>query len=159
MKIVFEELTHQNLIYAQGIDRSDIPEAFVNTAETIMEYTDYGIEHECKGHTFLVKADDQYIGFLLLGEALHWQSDPEEMLKEPFYRLMGFVVDRAYRSKGLGGEILEMAIAEVYKDFGKRSTALGCHKDNVRAAAFYMKHGFRPAGVFEGNDEYYLRMI
>jgi len=159
MEITFEELTHDNLEKARNIDRSDIPEAFVDTADTIMYITDYGLEHGCIGHTFLVKADDKYIGMLLLGEAIPWDTDPVEMKKEPFYRLMGFVIDKAYRSNGLGGMVLEKAIDEVYKDLGKRSIALCCYKNNTRAAKFYLKHGFKPTGVFEGNDEYYLRMI
>lgn len=94
-----------------------------------------------------------------MGEAIPWETDPEEMRKEPFYRLMGFVVDKEYRDKGIWEEILEKAIARVYDDYGKRSIALGCHKDNVRAAGFYEKHGFVKTNVFEGNDEYYLRLI
>jgi len=159
MKITFLELTHDNLVYAKAIDRRDVPEAFVDTADTVMSITDYGVEHGCIGHAFLVKANEKYVGLLLLGEALPWDSDPIEMQKEPFYRLMGFVIDKAYRSNGLGGEILEKAIEITYKDFGKRSIALCCHKDNARAAKFYQKHGFKRTGVFEGNDEYYLRMI
>ena len=159
MNLIFEELTHENYVHAEKLDRRDVPEAYVDTVETLMELTDYGVENDCKGHTFLVKADGHYVGLLLLGEAIPWDTDPVEMQKEPFYRLMGFVVDRAYRSKGLGGEILERAIDEVYKDFGKRSIALGCHRDNTRAAAFYLRHGFERTGVFEGNDEYYLRLI
>jgi len=159
MKLEFEELTRDNLVKAREIDREDVPVAFVDTADTIMGITDYGVEHGCIGHTFLVKADGHYVGMLLLGEAIPWDTDPVEMQREPFYRLMGFVVDKAYRSNGLGGEILEKAIDEVYRDFGKRSIALGCHKDNVRAAAFYLKHGFKRTGVFEGNDEYLLRMV
>ncbi len=159
MNIEFEELTHSNYKYACEIERDDIPEEFVDTASTLMEITDYGITHHCIGHTFLVRVDGKYIGLLLLGEAIPWETDPEEMRKEPFYRLMGFVIDKEYRCKGLGGEILEKAITRVYDDFGKRSIALGCHKDNVRAARFYEKHGFVKTNVFEGNDEYYLRLI
>lgn len=159
MNITFEELTHDNLANAKAIDRQDVPEAFVDTADTVMDITDYGVEHGCIGHTFLVKADAQYVGLLLLGEAIPWATDPAEMHREPFYRLMGFVIDKAYRSNGLGSEILEKAIAEVYKDFGKRSISLCCHKDNIRAAKFYLKHGFQRTGVYEGNDEYLLRML
>lgn len=159
MNIEFEELTHSNYKYTFEIERNDIPEAFVDTAATLMEITDYGVKHHYIGHTFLVRMDDKYIGLLLLGEAIPWETDPEEMRKEPFYRLMGFVVDKEYRDKGIGGEILEKAIARVYDDYGKRSIALGCHKDNVRAASFYEKHGFVKTNVFEGSDEYYLRLI
>lgn len=159
MKIEFEELTHDNFSYACEISREDIPEEFVDTAATLMEITDEGVENHCIGHTFLVRADEKYIGLLLLGEAIPWDTDPEEMKKEPFYRLMGFVIDKAYRNKGLGGEILEKAVAQVYKDFGKRPIALGCHKENVRAAQFYERHGFRRTGIFEGDDEYFLRLL
>jgi len=159
MKITFEELTHDNLIYAKQIDRQDVPESFVDTADKIMGITEYGVKHGCIGHTFLVKADARYVGLLLLGEAIPWETDPVEMKKEPFYRLMGFVIDKAYRSNGLGSVVLEKAIDEVYRDFGRRSIALGCHKENTRAAQFYLKHGFKRTGVFEGNDEYFLRII
>ena len=138
MEIEFEELTHSNYKYACEIQRNDIPEAFLDTAAVLMEITDYGIAHHCIGHTFLARVDGKYIGLLLL---------------------MGFVVDKEYRGKGLGGEILEKAIARVYDEYGRRSIALGCHKDNVRAVGFYEKHGFVKTNVFEGNDEYYLRMI
>ena len=139
MTLTLEELTRSNYQYACEIDRDDIPETFVDTVDTLMEITEYGVENHCIGHTFLVKADEQYIGLLLLGEAVPWDTDPEEMRKEPFYRLMGFV--------------------RVYEDFGKRPIALGCHKDNFRAARFYERHGFKKTGVFEGNDEYFLRLL
>lgn len=159
MDITFEELTHGNFSCAQKIKRDDIPEAWVDNAETIMEITDYGVAHNCLGHTYLVKLGQTYIGLLLLGEAIPWDTDPAEMGKEPFYRLMGFVIDRDFRGKGLGGIILEKAIDRVSCDFGNRSIALGCHKDNVGAARFYERHGFKRTGVFEGADEYFLRLI
>ena len=74
------------------------------------------------------------------------------MSKEPFYRLMGFVVDKGYRGCGIGGEILEKTIQLVYRDFGKRTIALGCHKDNIQAERFYLRHGFKKMDVMEGND-------
>ena len=79
------------------------------------------------------------------------------MRREPFYRLMGFVVDRQHRGRGIGGEILEKTIQIVYRDFGRRPIALGCHKDNTRAERFYLRHGFKKTNAMEGNDYYYLR--
>lgn len=159
MKIEFEELTHSNFADACRIDREDIPESYVDTAETLMEITDYGVEHHCMGHTFAAKANGRYVGLLLLGEAIPWETDPSEMRKEPFYRLMGFVIDREYRGCGIGGEVLEKAIERVYRDFGRRPVALGCHKDNVRAERFYLRHGFRKTSYMEGNDYYYFRFL
>ena len=49
------ELTHQNYSAVREINRNDIPEAFVDTVDTIMEITDYGVSHGCLGHTFAVK--------------------------------------------------------------------------------------------------------
>ena len=57
MNIEFEELTHQNFSDACNIDRDDIPEDFVDTASTIMNITDYGLNHHCMGHTFVVTKD------------------------------------------------------------------------------------------------------
>lgn len=157
MNITLEELTHDNYKYACTIDRTDISVSFVDNIDTIMEITDYGVEHGCIGHTFLVKSDNQYIGVILLGEAIEWETDLPEMKKEPFYRLMGFVIDKKYRGTGIGSNVLEMAINEVYKDFGVRPIALGCHKDNIAAARFYTNHGFKQTKYLEGDDIYFLR--
>ena len=63
-----------------------------------------------------------------------------------------------YKYRGLGGEILGKTIEHVYEDFGERSIVFGCHKDNCKAARFYERHGFSKTGVFEGDDEYFLRL-
>ena len=157
MDIELKELTHKNFALASRIDRSDISENFVDNINTIMEYTNYGIEHCCIGHTFAIIKNDVYIGLIMLGEAIEWETDPPEMKSVPFYRLMGFVIDKKYRGKGIGGKALEMTIAEVYKDFGVRPIALGCHKENELAAKFYIKHGFKKTKYMEHNDIYYLR--
>jgi len=157
MNLTFEELTDKNFSDACKIDRTDIPETFVDSAATIIETTGYGIEHHCIGHTFLVRYNSKPISLILLGEAIPWETDPPEMQKEPFYRLMGFVVDKHHRGYGLGSEILEQTIQRVYQDFGKRPIALGCHKDNIKAEQFYLRHGFVKTDYMEGNDFYYLR--
>ena len=159
MEILLEQLTHDNFDDAAAINRDDIPEDWVDNASFLMEVTDYGAEHHLIGHTYLARVDGKPAGLIMIGEALAWETDPEEMQGKPFYRVMGFVVDKACRGKGIGGEILEKAIANVYEEFGRRSLALGVHRDNLRAGRFYERHGFRRTGVFEGNDEYYLRLI
>lgn len=141
----------------RAIRREDISEDFVDNADTIIGLTHYGTEHGCLGHTFAIYADDACVGVLLLGEAIPWETDPPEMQGVPFYRLMGFVIDKAYRGRGIGGHALEEAIRWCYRDFGVRPIALGVHKDNHGAAAFYLRHGFRKTEVMEGNDYYYLR--
>ena len=157
MKIQLEELTHNNYHAVRQIRREDVPESFVNTVDTIMRLTDYSVAHGCLGHTFAVKLDGSYIGLILLGEAIPWPSDPPQMAERPFYRLMGFVIDKQYRGMGIGGTVLEQTIERVYRDFGPRPIALGCHRDNHTAAVFYRKHGFQKTEYLETEDYYYLR--
>ena len=155
--IKLELLTKQNIDAVRDIHREDIPVSWVDDADTLWELTQYGLEHNCIGHTYAVKYGDVYIGVILLGEAIPWETDPEEMKKEPFYRLMGFVIDNRYRSQGIGSKVLQMVIDAIYSEYGVRPIALGVHKDNPGAARFYERHGFTPLNAMEGNDRYYIR--
>lgn len=157
MVITLEELTHDNFAEARMIDRDDVPESYVDTVKTLLELTDYGVEHHCIGHTFLARLDGKCIGTILLGEAIPWETDPPQVKSEPFYRLMGFIIDKAYRKKGFGGKILEETVRRLYRESGVRPIVLGCHRDNKIAARFYEKHGFVKTEYTEGNDIYYLR--
>lgn len=156
-EIRLEQLDEENFRHVRLIDRSDISEEFVDSVDTIMEYTRYGLEHGCIGRTYAIRCGEGYIGVILLGEAIEWETDPAEMKERPFYRLMGFVIDKRYRSQGLGGRVLEDVIAGVYEEFGVRPIALGVHRDNHAAARFYERHGFRKTEAMEGNDYYFLR--
>ena len=158
-KIRLEQLTHENFPMALKIRRDDIPTAWVDDAEAIMEFTDYGAQHHLIGHTYLAFIDATCVGIIMIGEALEWNTDPVEMKGKAFYRIMGFTVDKEYRNHGIGSDILEKAIEEVYDEFGKRPIALGVHKENIRVRNFYERHGFKKTGVFEGDDEYYLRLL
>ena len=155
--ITFDLLTIGNVDKLRAVKRDDISEAFVYTVDTIMEITQYGIDHCCKGHTFTIKYNGIYIGLILIGEAIEWDTDPNEMKDIPFYRIMGFVIDKEYRNKGIGGYVLEKAIEMIYNEYGVRPIALGVHKDNIEAERFYLRHGFVRTDVMEGNDYYYLR--
>ena len=155
--INLELLTEENMDAVRAIHREDIPESWVDNADTLWELTQYGLEHNCIGRTYVVKYGDAYIGVILLGEAIPWETDPEEMKKEPFYRLMGFVIDSRYRRMGIGSNVLQMVIDTIYKEYGVRPIALGVHKDNHSAARFYQRHGFAPVDAMEGNDRYYIR--
>lgn len=156
-RITLELLNADNYDRVRAIRREDISEAFVDNAATIMELTRYGLDHHCIGHTYAIKYGVTYIGLILLGEAIEWETDPEEMKGVPFYRLMGFVIDKEYRNRGIGGIVLEKVICACYREYGVRPIALGCHKDNKSAAKFYLNHGFHKTDVMEGSDYYYLR--
>lgn len=156
-QLTLEPLTEENLPLARAVDRSDVSEDYVDTVETLWELTRWGKEHRCLGYTLLAMLEGRCIGIILLGEAIPWETDPPEMAERPFYRLMGFVLDREYRGKGLGGKILDMAVERVFQDFGPRPIALGVHKDNAGAARFYQRRGFVKTLYMEGNDFYYLK--
>lgn len=156
-RITLELLSASNREAVRAIQRDDISEALVDKMDTIIELTQYGIDHACKGHTYAIKQADTYIGVILLGEALAWDSDPAEMKDVPFYRLMGFVIDKRYRGAGIGGYALEKVISLIYEEFGVRPIACGVHRDNVGAERFYLNHGFRKTNVMEGDDYYFLR--
>lgn len=155
--ITMELLSDSNNEDVRKIQLDDISEAFVDTAETIIELNQYGIDHNWKGHTYVIKRADESIGVILPREALAWNTDPEEMKGVPFYRLMWFVIDKRYRNHGIGGYALEKAIQMIYNEFGVRPIALGVHKDNLGAQRFYVRHGFQKTAAMEGNDYYYLR--
>ena len=156
-RIVLEPLTEENLPFVQEIQRSDVPLSFVDDVDAIWELTQYANTHQLAGCTFAIRYEKRYIGVLLLGEAIPWETDPDEMKQQPFWRLMGFVIDKACRGQGLGGKTLEMAINAVYERFGVRPIALGCHEENTRAMAFYERHGFKRTEAMEGRDIYFLR--
>ena len=155
--IDLELLTEANIDAVRAIHREDIPVSWVDDVDSLWELTQYGLEHNCIGHTYAAKYGEAYIGVILLGEAIPWDTDPEEMKKEPFYRLMGFVIDNRYRCQGIGSKVLEMVTDAIYKEYGVRPIALGVHKDDHGAARFYKKHGFIKTDAMEGNDAYYIR--
>ncbi|MCM1298884.1 MAG: GNAT family N-acetyltransferase [Firmicutes bacterium] len=152
-----EPLAEINLNSVREIERDDVPADFADDADAIMELTRYGSENNCIGDTYAIKYKSKYIGVILLGEAIPWETDPPQMREEPFYRLMGFVLDKKYRSMGIGGFVLEKTIDLCYEKYGIRPIALGCHRDNTKAARFYEKHGFVKTEYTEGDDIYYLR--
>ena len=156
-ELTLRELRESDFDRVRAIRREDISEDFVDSADTLLELTRYGWEHGCAGRAFTVNLGGECVGVLLLGEAIPWETDPPEMRERPFYRLMGFVIDRRYRGRGLGGQALEEAVRRVYEEFGPRPIALGVHEENRAAARFYLRHGFRATDAFEGRDRYYLR--
>lgn len=156
-KIELEYVREEIYSELQKIIRDDVSEDFVDSVDYIIELTEYGKEHNLIGHTYAVKYEEKFIGIILIGEAVPWKTDPPEMEKEPFYRIMGFIIDKVYRRKGIGAYVLEKSISQIYDDFGIRPIALGCHKDNIFAENFYLNHGFIKTEYTEGNDYYFLR--
>ena len=140
------------------IDRSDISEDWVDSIPTILELTRYGLEHNYLGHTYAIYTDERCVGLILMGEGIPWPCDPPEMEGIPFYRIMGFVLDKAWRGHGIGGQVLEMVIARIFAEFDPRPILIGVQMDNTRAADFYQRHGFVPTDSWDEDDRFYIRM-
>ena len=152
-----EDLTFENCNRAYEIDRSDIPDDFVDDVPTLIATLKFGFENKLKGYAYLITKDERPIGTILLGEGLFCENDPKELKDCPFYRLVFFVLDKNFRGKGLGSQIIETTIQKVYNDFGKHPIVLGVHKDNEKAAKFYLKHGFVKTSYMDGDDFCFIR--
>lgn len=139
------------------IDRSDISEDWVDSIPAILDLHQYGLDHSCIGHTYAVYADDICIGIILMGEGIPWPCDPPEIAGVPFYRIMGFVLDMAWRGRGLGSQVLETVIARIFDEFGPRPILIGVQAENLRAADFYLRHGFSPTEAWDEDDRFYIR--
>lgn len=157
MDVRLEVINNRNVQDVLRIDRSDIIEEWVDSIPAILELHQYGLDHGCIGHTYAIYAADVCIGIVLMGEGLPWPCDPPEIAGLPFYRIMGFVIDRAWRDRGIGGQTLEMVIDRIFSEFGPRPIVLGVQVDNVQAARFYERHGFMPTTAMDEDDRFYIR--
>ena len=159
MNLTLEEISFDNCEKAYEIDRSDIPYSFVEDVDTLIETLKYGAENDLIGHAYLAKYDEKYIATIMIGEGIVGDADPLEVQNRPFYRLMFFVIDRAYRGKGFGTMILNEAIARIYSEFGKRPVVIEVQKENENAARFYLRNGFVKTKYTVEDDRYYIREL
>lgn len=157
--VTLEVLDKENQAEALGIDREDISLDFVDSVEDIIELTRYGEEHECIGHTYLIRYDGRCVGIILMGEGIPWEVDPPQVRGRPFYRIMGFIIDRAYRRRGIGSYVLEEVIRRVYRGFGPRPIVIGCQADNAAAMKMYQKHGFVNTFAMDEDDYFLIREV
>jgi GNAT superfamily N-acetyltransferase len=67
---------------------------------------------------------------------------PEPLDGEPAWRLRGMATLEAYRSRGIGGRLLEAGVAEIARRGGR---LLWCN-GRSSAKAFYLRHGFAIRG-------------
>lgn len=140
-----------------GVDRSDISEDWVDSIPDIMALHRYGLEHQLIGHTYAIYEGSACVGMLLIGEGIPWACDPPELAGVPFYRLMGFVIDRRFRGRGVGSYALEASIAAIRAEFGPRPIVLAVQEDNHRAMRFYEAHGFLRNPARDEDDVYFIR--
>lgn len=157
MDIRLEVISDHNVQDVLCIDRSDINEDWVDSIPAILDLHQYGIDHDCIGHTYAIYADDLCVGIILMGEGIPWDCDPPEVTGISFYRIMGFILDKRYRGLGIGGQVLEMVIDRIYAEFGPRPILLGVQEDNFRAIRFYQRHDFTATAAMDEDDIFYIR--
>jgi GNAT superfamily N-acetyltransferase len=92
----------------------------------------------------LILADDggRWLGF----SQLRAGSTSEGVPRDGSIELWRFYVDRPWHGKGVAYELMAGAKQRARRR-GARSMWLGVWERNVRAQAFYAKHGFRPVGA------------
>lgn len=156
-KIQIEPLSEENEKYLLQIQREDIPTQFVEEVSFTIDTVKYGAEHGYRGRCYAVKYDDNYVGILLIGEAIEEDADPDEVKGKVFFRILGFVIDSRYQGMGIGSVALNLAIEDIYREYGRVILLLECNKENLRAIRFYEKNGFQNTGIINENDgDYYL---
>lgn len=157
MTIRLETISAANRDAVLHIDRSDISEDWVDSIQHILDLTQYGLEHGCIGHTYAIYAADACIGLILMGEGIPWPCDPPQVADIPFYRIMGFMLDKAWRGRGIGSTVLEMVIDRIFAEYGPRPIVLGVQVENHGAARFYARHGFIATTAMDEDDVFYIR--
>ena len=156
-KMVLELLGPENEVQVKHIQRDDVPDEFAEAVADTVELAKYGDENHLRGHCYCIKYGEKYIGVLLIGEAIEDEADPAELKGTGYFRVMGFVLDRNYRGQGLGSKALELALREIYREYGRVPVLLECHKDNVRAAGFYTILGFRNTHILNNEDYFFIK--
>jgi len=155
--IQIELLNEENEKYLLQIQRDNIPFEYVEDVAFTINTAKFGAEYGYKGRCYAVKYDDNYIGILLIGEAIEEEEDPDEVKGKVFFRILGYVIDSRYQGKGIGSVALNMAIEDIYNEYGKVPLVLECYKENRGAIRFYEKNGFVNTGVInENHGDYYL---
>lgn len=153
--IKLELLNRNNENKVKEIQRDDIPFCFAEDISYTIELSKYGEENNLRGHCYTIKYEDKYIGIVLIGEAIEDEADPIELKGTDYFRVIGFIIDKAYRGQGVGTKAFELALNEIYREYGNVPIVLECHKDNEKAIDFYQKMGFRNTNILN-NDDYFL---
>lgn len=153
--VELELLNKNNEKYLLEIQPGDVPLNYVEPISYTLKLGKYGKRNKLKGQCSAIKYDEQYVGLLLIGEAIENLADPEELKGTAYFRLIGFLIDSRYRQLGIGSLALKQAIHNIYTQYGKVPILLECHKENIGALNFYLKIGFRNTYLLH-NEDYFL---
>lgn len=153
--IQLELLNDENEQKVLAIEREDIPEQFAESMTYTIALSHYGTAHALKGFCFAIKYYETYVGLVLIGEAIENDADPVAVKGSLYFRIIGFVIDRRYRGKGIGRQALTLALQKIHCAYGNVPVILECHRDNRQAIRFYEKIGFVNTNKLH-EDNYYM---
>ena len=128
-----------------ALDCSGFPPAYVEPPARTIALTHWGEENGMDGFCFAIQADGHDAGLMLLGQAIPDPADPAEVRGKRYFRLLGFVLGREHRGRGVGSEALRQALSALYDTYGPVPVVLECHKENP-ALRLYRQLGFRTIG-------------
>lgn len=155
--VQLELLNQDNEKYLLQIYREDTPTHFVEEIEDTIALSKYGTQNHLHGHCYAIKYQENYVGIILIGEAIEDDADPKELMGRTYFRILGFVIDSHYRNQGIGSKALRMSMENICNEYGRVAFLLECHKDNLQALRFYEKQGFRNTELINAQDgNYYL---
>lgn len=100
---------------------------------------------------FFIYTDDQLAGYL----KVNVEQAQTEDIAENALEIERIYVDKAFKGRGLGKQLIEKAIA-VAQEKGKSSVWLGVWEKNEPAIGFYQKQGFQQVtthSFWMGDDE------
>lgn len=155
--VQLELLNQDNEIKVKNIKRDDIPVCFAEDVSYTIELSKWGEKYNLRGHCYTIKYAEEYIGIVLIGEAIEDEADPIELKGREYFRMIGFIIDKEYRGRGIGTKALELALNDIYREYGAVPILLECHKDNKRAVKFYTKMGFRNTNILNKEDYFFIR--
>jgi ribosomal protein S18 acetylase RimI-like enzyme len=156
--VTIELLSDDNEKELLKIDRGNIPDEYVEKVEHTIALNHMGNENNLLGMCFAIKWDKKYVGVILIGEAILEDYEPEEVRDKKPFRIIGFLIDAKYRSKGIGSQAFSLILDEFYSHYGNRPLLLECHSENETAQKFYEKYGFINTKIKVKNDFIMLKM-
>lgn len=140
------------------INRGEIPFEYVESVEYTLMLHHVGQEKALEGMCLAIQYQKEYVGIILIGEAILEDYEPVEVRDRKPFRVIGFVIDANYRRMGIGSKAFEMILDRFYEVYGNRPLLLECHEKNLSAIAFYKKFGFVRTGIRVGNDCIMVKM-
>jgi ribosomal protein S18 acetylase RimI-like enzyme len=166
MGLSIRECREDEIEELQRISYDTYDETFrhLNTPETMQKYLSESFNQNTlldelrnpNSTFYLVRKDDSLVGYLKLNEATA-QTDINDPMALEIERIY---IYKQHKGKGFGKELMKFAL-EKAEENGKRYVWLGVWEKNEEAIAFYVKAGFKIAGIhsFRMGDEIQLDYI